>query len=292
MDPLPLSLVNDYLFCPRRAGLKLLEGLRGVNEHTVKGDIVHERADTPGYHTARGVTVIRALPVWSERLGLSGICDIVEIHPGGGDSKFEISDLRREAPGDSKFEISDLKGAASGDSKFGISDLRSRTDGDLASGIPELRGRAEEAAQEPPDGNLKSEISNLKCTRSVQPVEFKKGPRRKFENDDVQVCAQAICLEEALGVRIERGAIFFAASKHRREIEMTAELRETTERTVEQLHALVASGVTPLAERKPACDRCSLIEDCLPSALRFKKGAAAWFSSSLKSERGVSDGEP
>ena len=202
MDPLPLSLVNDYLFCPRRAGLKLLEGLRGVNEHTAKGDIVHERADTPGYHTARGVTVLRALPVWSERLGLNGICDIVEKHP---------------------------------------------------------------------DGRL-------------VPVEFKKGPRRKFENDDVQVCAQAICLEEALGVRIERGAIFFAASKHRREIEMTAELREQTLRTAEQLHAMVISGVTLLAERKPVCDHCSLIDDCLPDAMRFKKGAAVWFSSSLKSQ--------
>jgi CRISPR-associated exonuclease Cas4 len=201
MDPLPLSLVNDYLFCPRRAGLKLLEGLRGVNEHTAKGDIVHERADTPGYHTARGVTVLRALPVWSERLGLNGICDIVEKHPDG----------------------------------------------------------------------------------RIVPVEFKKGPRRKFENDDVQVCAQAICLEEALGVRIERGAIFFAASKHRREIEMTAELREQTEGTVAALHALVTAGVTPMAERKPACDRCSLIEECLPNALRFKKGAAAWFLSRLTS---------
>lgn len=202
MDPLPLSLVNDYLFCPRRAGLKLLEGLRGVNEHTVKGDIVHERADTPGYHLARGITVLRALPVWSDRLGLSGICDIVEKHPDG----------------------------------------------------------------------------------SLVPVEFKKGPRRRFENDDVQVCAQAICLEEALGIRIERGAIFFAASKHRREIDMTAELRQETERTVEQLHALVAAGATPLAERKPACDRCSLIEECLPSAMRFKKGVSAWFSSHLKSQ--------
>lgn len=203
MDPLPLSLVNDYLFCPRRAGLKLLEGLRGVNEHTAKGDIVHERADTPGYHTARGVTVLRALPVWSDRLGLSGICDIVEKHPDGG----------------------------------------------------------------------------------FVPVEFKKGPRRKFENDDVQVCAQAICLEEALRVHIERGAIFFSASKHRREIEMTAELRELTERTVEQLHALAAAGVTPRAERKPACERCSLIEECMPDATRGnRRSAADWFSSALKSE--------
>ena len=199
--PLPLSLVNDYLFCPRRAGLKLLEGLWGENEHTVTGDVVHERADTPGYHTARGVVVLRALPVWSERLGLTGRCDIVEKHPDG----------------------------------------------------------------------------------SYVPVEFKKGPRRKFENDDVQVCAQAMCLEEALGVSIERGAIFFAASKHRREIEMTPELRELTERTVAALHRLVVSGVTPLAERKPVCDKCSLIDECLPEATRQnRRSAAQWFQSALR----------
>lgn len=209
MDSLPLSLVNDYLFCPRRAGLKLLEGARGENEHTVKGDIVHERVDTPGYHTQRGVTILRALPVWSERLGLNGICDIVEKHPGG----------------------------------------------------------------------------------IYVPVEFKKGPRRKFENDDVQVCAQAICLEEALGVSIERGAIFFAASKHRREIELTAELREQTEQTVAALHGLVKSGITPLAERKPVCEKCSLIELCMPDAMRFKRGAQAWFRAQLATHQTAFTGE-
>ena len=203
MESLPLSLVNDYLFCPRRAGLKLLDGARGTNEHTVKGDVVHERVDTPGYHTQRGVTILRALPVWSERLGLNGICDIVEKHSGG----------------------------------------------------------------------------------VYVPVEFKKGPRRKFENDDVQVCAQAICLEEALGVSIDRGAIFFAASKHRREIELTAELRELTERTVAALHELVNSGVMPLAVRKPVCDKCSLYEICMPEATRGnRRSASEWFQGMLTNE--------
>jgi CRISPR-associated exonuclease Cas4 len=107
MEQLPLSLLNDLLYCPRRAALKMVEGWREANEHTVLGDIVHEHADLLGYEVAKGVTLLRALPVWSERLGLSGKCDIVE----------------------------------------------QRADGSLV------------------------------------PVEYKKGKRRQFENDDAQLCA-------------------------------------------------------------------------------------------------------
>src|ERR1039458_1944846 len=78
---LPLSLLNDLLYCPRRAALKAVEGWRGANEHTVRGDILHEHADLAGYEVAKGVTLLRALPVWSDRLGLSGKCDVVEARP-------------------------------------------------------------------------------------------------------------------------------------------------------------------------------------------------------------------
>jgi len=63
MDHLPLSLLNDYLYCERRAALKTVEGVRSANAHTAKGDIVHEHADLPGYEVAKGVTLLRALPV-------------------------------------------------------------------------------------------------------------------------------------------------------------------------------------------------------------------------------------
>ena len=69
MEPLPLSLLNDYLFCKRRAALKILEGWWGENVHTLIGDLAHEHADLPGYEVAKGVTLLRALPVSSERLG-------------------------------------------------------------------------------------------------------------------------------------------------------------------------------------------------------------------------------
>ena len=52
MDPLPLSLLNDFLFCNRRAGLKIIEGLRRENVHTLIGDLAHEHADLPGFEVA------------------------------------------------------------------------------------------------------------------------------------------------------------------------------------------------------------------------------------------------
>jgi CRISPR-associated exonuclease Cas4 len=173
MEQLPLSLLNDYLYCPRRAALKLVEGWRGANEHTARGDIVHEHADLPGYEVAKGTLIWRGLPVWSERLGLSGRCDIVEAECGSGSS------------------------AAA---------------------------------------HLKSEISNLK---SLKPVEYKKGKRRRFENDDAQLCAQALCLEEMFGVKIDRGAVFHAESKRRRDVEFTVELRGLVERAVAELRELI-----------------------------------------------------
>ena len=58
--------------------MKVVEGWRSENEHTVKGDIVHKHADLPGYEIANGLKLLRALPVFSDRLGLSGKCDVVE----------------------------------------------------------------------------------------------------------------------------------------------------------------------------------------------------------------------
>src|SRR6266545_556072 len=164
MDPLPLSLLNDFLYCPRRAALKAIEGHREENEHTIRGDIAHEHADLPGYEVTNGVTLLRALPVWSERLGLSGKCDIVEVHPAA-------AEVTRLTPGKSEFRI--------------------------------------------PNSQMKSEPPHVGCYKTLIPVEYKKGKRRQFENDDAQLCAQAFCLEEMFGVTVERGAVFHAASKRR-----------------------------------------------------------------------------
>jgi CRISPR-associated exonuclease Cas4 len=203
LEALPLSLLNDLLYCPRRAALKAVEGWRGANEHTVRGDIVHEHADLPGYEVAKGVTVLRALPVWSDRLGLSGKCDVVEAREGKVESRKQKAEMISEPPCVGSYA-------------------------------------------------------------SLVPVEYKKGKRRAFENDDAQLCAQGLCLEEMFGITVERGAVFHAASKRRREVEFTAELRKLTEEAIAELHRLAASGSVPAAVFKPACEECSLYEICLP----------------------------
>src|SRR2546425_3444579 len=146
IEPLALSLLNDFLYCSRRAALKAIEGYREENEHTALGDIVHEHADLPGYEVAKGVTLLRALPVWSERLGLNGKCDVVEV-------EFESNARPHPVP---------------------------------LPHPPPLRFGAMQGGR----------------VRVLRPVEYKKGKRRRFDNDDAQLCAQALCLEEMFGVNI------------------------------------------------------------------------------------------
>ena len=145
-------------------------------------DVGLVQADISGYETVKGVTLLRSLPVWSDRLGLNGKCDIVERHPEG----------------------------------------------------------------------------------SLVPVEFKKGKRRKFDNDDAQLCAQALCLEEMFGLDIPRGAIFHAKSKRRREVEFTEDFRRLTEKAIEAVHRLIEEEAVPQAVHKPQCSECSLFDHCLP----------------------------
>ena len=116
------------------------------------------------------------------------------------------------------------------------------------------------------------------------PVDYKHGPRRQWDNDDAQLCAQALCLEEMLGVAVPSGAIYHAGSKRRREVIFTPELRELTERTVEAVRSLIREGRLPPAELKPQCEGCSLRPTCLPEAAR--PGAAARYA------RALFDGSP
>ena len=99
------------------------------------------------------------------------------------------------------------------------------------------------------------------------PVEYKRGKRKKWDNDDVQLCAQALCLEEMLNVTVPCGAIFHIQSKRRREVAFTPALRAKTAATAERLHVLLASGITPPPVLKPQCQGCSVHDICMPSAL-------------------------
>lgn len=180
-EPVMISALNQYVFCPRRCALMHVEGIWSDNEHTTIGALLHDHADEPGYETDGAVTLLRALPLYSSRYGLVGKADIVEMHAG----------------------------------------------------VP-------------------------------APVEYKKGKRRQFENDDIQLCAQALCLEEMFGVAVMEGCIYHVASKRRRKVVFDETLRSETLQTIEAVRRLLADVHVPPAVLKPRCDGCSLYSVCLP----------------------------
>ena len=185
LDPIPLSALNQYTYCPRRCFLIHGEGEFRDNVHTTLGNLEHERVDRLEGEWKAGSRVEYGLSVWSDALGLSGRCDAVEF----------------------------------------------RADG------------------------------------SIYPVEHKHGKRKPWPNDDVQLAAQALCLEEMLGKPVIAGAIFHQQSRRRREVELSPELRQTVRDTVANVRALLDAGVCPpplsgkLARR---CGECSLKSICQP----------------------------
>ncbi|MDA1276969.1 MAG: CRISPR-associated protein Cas4 [Verrucomicrobia bacterium] len=102
------------------------------------------------------------------------------------------------------------------------------------------------------------------------PVEYKRGKPKSGDCDSVQLCAQALCLEEMLGVDVPAGALYYGLSKRRHDVFFDAALRETTARAAHDLHALVVSGITPPPVYEEKCKRCSLLALCMPEVAGSK----------------------
>jgi CRISPR-associated exonuclease Cas4 len=111
-----------------------------------------------------------------------------------------------------------------------------------------------------------AEIPGLAGRWRPFPVETKRGKPKRNRCDEVQLCAQALCLEEMLGVPVPAGALFYGKTRRRLEVGFDPGLRRATEEAATRLHALFAEGVTPAAVREPKCDECSLLAVCLPAA--------------------------
>lgn len=196
-EPIILSALNQFLYCPRRCALIHVEGVFEESAYTLEGSLLHNRTDTPGVEERPGVRVVRALPLFSRRLGLVGKADVVEFH-------------------------------------------------------------------HQPDGS-----------ETPYPVDYKRGKRRRWDNDDVQLCAQGLCLEEMLQVGVPGGAIFHAGSKRRRDVIFDVALRALTERTIGEVRTLLASQRVPPAVLKPRCGGCSLHGVCLPELSERQDRVAA-----------------
>lgn len=184
-DPIAISALQHWPYCPRQCGLIHLEQAFSENIHTARGQAVHHLVDEPGYEMRAGVRVERALPLWSERLGLIGKADLVEFHPDG----------------------------------------------------------------------------------TVFPVEFKHGRKRQKVHDDIQLAAQAMCLEEMLNRPVPKGAIYHASSRRRREVIITPELCRLVEETTAAIRAMLASGILPPPANDSRCKECSLKDICQPEAV-------------------------
>lgn len=189
-DPLPLSALQHWAYCPRQCGLILLEQAFDDNLHTLRGQAVHAQVDEPGVELRRGLRVERALPLFHDGLGLVGKADAVEFEPDG----------------------------------------------------------------------------------TPRPVEYKHGSRHKAADiaacDDLQLAAQAMCLEAMTGCAVVEGAIFYATSRRRRVVAIDDALRARVVAAVAAVRDMLHRGRLPPPTDDPRrCRGCSLRDRCQPQAL-------------------------
>ncbi|GMU44747.1 MAG: CRISPR-associated protein Cas4 [Xanthomonadales bacterium] len=184
-DPIPISALQHWSYCPRQCALIHQEQAFAENVHTARGRAVHALVDEAGIEHRAGLRIERAMPLWSEGLGLVGKADVVEF------------------------------------------------DGD---GTP-------------------------------FPVEYKHGPRRQRLHDELQLAAQALCLEEMTGRSVPAGAIYQHGSRRRRRVAISDELRQAVVAAVAAVRAMMSAGVLPPPANDARCRACSLIELCQPAAI-------------------------
>ena len=106
------------------------------------------------------------------------------------------------------------------------------------------------------------------------PVEYKHGPHREQEHDDLQLCAQALCLEEMMGTAVPRGAIYHHSSRKRRKVECTPELRARVIQATHAIRTMLTSRVLPPPVNDRRCTHCSLRESCMPEVIETGRRAA------------------
>lgn len=116
------------------------------------------------------------------------------------------------------------------------------------------------------------------------PVEYKRGKPKADNCDRVQLCAQAICLEEMLNVEIREGALFYGQIRRREDVVFDAVLRQDTEDTAKKVHELIESGITPKAEYSKKCESCSLLELCMPKTCGRAKSVSRYLLAAMGEE--------
>lgn len=117
----------------------------------------------------------------------------------------------------------------------------------------------------------------------VFPVEYKRGRPKAHRADEIQLCAQALCLEAMLGRPVSTGALFYGQTRRRKDIAFDDELRTLTRQTIVATRDMIISGKTPLAHYEPKrCDACSLIDLCQPRLLNRTHSVEHWLRNQLE----------
>ena len=116
---------------------------------------------------------------------------------------------------------------------------------------------------------------------TVIPIEYKHGKPKEDFSDEVQLCAQAMCLEEMLGVQIDQGALFYFKVRKRIPVDMSPELRQETIRVAEEVHGLIQEGKTPAAQYTKKCNSCSFIDVCFPESAGRNKSVEIYLKRRL-----------
>lgn len=196
---LMISGLQHFAFCRRQWALIHIEQLWAENLRTTQGQLMHRRAHDKDESELRGdILTIRGLNVSSQRLGVTGVCDVVE--------------FRRDPEGVT------------------------------------LSGR--EGKWQP------------------YPIEYKRGEPKPFDADELQLCAQAMCLEEMLLCSIPEGSIYYGETRRRTKVALTAELRTRVVAMLGEMREYYRRGYTPKASPSKGCNACSLKELCIPKLKR------------------------
>ena len=114
------------------------------------------------------------------------------------------------------------------------------------------------------------------------PVEYKRGKPKKDNCDKVQLCAQAMCLEEMLNVQILEGALFYGKTRRRQNVTFDESLRQETEETAKQVHELIRAGKTPKPVYAKKCDSCSFVHLCLPKTFEKSRSVNRYLQNAIK----------
>ena len=192
MRTIPLAALQHYAFCPRQCALIHNEQAWAENYLTAQGRALHERVDGGEPETRKGVRFERSVHVSAEKLGISGVLDMVE-H-------------------------------------------------ELATG-------------------------------RLKPVEYKRGKPKAGLWDKIQLCAQALCLEEMTGKTVVEGALWCQQTRHREPVAFSGSLRQETLAVIEKVRSLLESGSTPLPVYGKHCKACSLVEICQPQLMGKDRSA-------------------